>query len=162
MNKISDFRRDKEKHKTHELKKTCKIESFLNPLLFSQEEPEDETPLLELDLKTPEGIFKLKISKTDNIIKTTKDFCIKNMIEEKFAEPITHLISKAIDSLDKVLNSQLNKENIEKLSKLCKLSKIIDTDEEGSTTLSENMSYLTVYDNNIESEDYNQMLNKTM
>ncbi len=115
--------------------------------------------LLNIQIKTSNGLKSIEIRKRDNIFLVIDKFCKENKLNSNLVSPIHHYINKAISSIDEVLY----KNNIDDIE-LNKIKNIHEkfTESSYSTSCDDvNLSCMTVV-NDEKNEEVEEVLNKTL
>jgi hypothetical protein len=115
--------------------------------------------LLNIRIKTDNGLKTIQIKKRDNVTLIVEKFCKENKLNSNLVSPIHHYINKAMSSIDEVLNKNNVNEN-----ELHKIKDIHDKYTESSLSTScddVNLTCMSAMNDENETEN-EKLLNKTL
>lgn len=122
--------------------------------------PEQNNILLNIQIKTDNGLKSIELKKRDNISLIVEKFCIENKLNSNLVSPIHHYINKAITSIDEVLFKNNVNGNI--VNKIKNIHDKLAESRESTYCEDVNLSCISAINEETDSESIEDILNRTL
>jgi hypothetical protein len=136
------------------LMKPGEIKSDINYTILEQ----TNNVLLNIKIKTDNGIKIIELKRRDNISSIVEKFCKENKLNADLISPIHHYINKAMSSIDEVLYKNNVNENI--VNKIKNVYEKFSESSDSTNCDDVNLSCISV--NDYERDNIEDILNKTL